>query len=104
MNHKSDSFLTVFTLELFLGREKVKKSKQNNAPSSSSFIKLFTDIITKLLVPSGEPRLHPRGHFVVLVITTPCYFMIFDEIQIWRLGEAHLHYFLPRPIGRLLRS
>lgn len=90
MKHKFDSFLTVFTLELFLGKEKEKKSKQDcNAPSSSSFIKFFINIITNLLWPSRELSLHPRDQFVVLLITIPFYFMIFDEVQIQRVEETH---------------
>lgn len=68
----------------------MKTTKQvYNAPFSSFLIKFFIDIITKLLLPSRGLRLHPRDQFVVMVITVPCYFMIFEEVQIQRVEEAH---------------
>lgn len=89
MKHRSYSFFTVFTLELFLGKEKVKKTKQDyNAPFSSFLVNIFIDIIYKLLLPSRTLRLHPRHEFVVIVITVPCYFVIFEEVQIHRVEES----------------
>lgn len=57
-------FYSVLVLELFLGKEKVKKTKHNsNVPFSSFLAKFLIYSITKLLLPSGAFSPCPRDQF-----------------------------------------